>query len=121
MPSRLIHPRMMQALERDFFPQLCTIELGTDAQDTVGQVKPTWAAVPGLTALKCRVGEISGGERRSNNQTYLDATHTILISGTYPAITEKHRAVIDGRTYDILLMQISPEETTTRLVSRFVR
>lgn len=121
MASRLIHPRMMRMLERDFFPQICTIEESTETQSTTGQPKQAWAAIPALTALECRVGEVSGGERRSSNQIYLDATNIILLAGDYPGITEKQRAVVDGQVYDILLARRSAEEAVTRLVARVVR
>jgi head-tail adaptor len=119
--SRIMHPRLLQSLQRDFFTQLCTIRQNTPTQNNVGQMKDAWANVEGMTALPCRVGGISGGERRTSAQTYLDATHKILIAGHYPSITEKQQALVDGQIYDIILPQASPDETVTRLIARIVR
>lgn len=121
MASRLFHPRMMAALEPNFFAQICTIQSSTEAQDAAGQPQDNWADAPGLVGLACRVGGISGGERRTVSQKYLDATHQILISGHYSAILEKQRAVVDGQAYDILLPVPSPEQAVTKLVVRLVR
>lgn len=121
MSSSLIHPRMTASLTQNFFPQLCTIEESTETQSTSGQPVPVWTAVPGLTGLACRVGEVSGGERRSNNQIYLDATNVILLAGDHAGITETNRAVVDGQAYDILLPRRSADKAVTRLIVRFVR
>lgn len=119
--SRLIHPRMMQTLERDFFLQRCTVQAGATSQGTTGQEKLTWATVSGCEAIPCRRASAGGGERRAANQIYLDATHTILLSGIYKNVNEKMRAVVDGQAYDILLVEFDGEEVMTRLTVRIVR
>lgn len=119
--SRLIHPRMMQVLEHDFFSNRCAIEEGTKSQSTTGQEKLTWATVIGCEAIPCRRASAGGGERRAANQIYLDATHTILLSGIYKNVNEKMRAVVDEQAYDILLVEFDGEEVMTRLTVRIVR
>ncbi len=119
--SRLIHPRLLHTLQRDFFPQSCTIETVVKTQSTTGQEKNAWEAVSGWNAIPCRKAAAGGGERRMNNQVYLDATHTILLSGIFTGLTEEMHAVVDGEAYDILVVEPDSEGITTRLMVRFVR
>ncbi|MCI0550522.1 MAG: hypothetical protein L0287_06180 [Anaerolineae bacterium] len=120
MSSRLIHPRMLETLAPDFFYRRGTIQQATETQSTTGQVKKLWADVPGMTAIQCRISASGGGERRSQNQTYLDATNTALLAGAF-TVNEKMRFVDDkGLVYDILLVEPDSEQISTRLTLRLV-
>lgn len=121
MISRLIDPRLLTTLKVDFFNRVGTIEQFTESQSATGQQKKAWANVPGLVDIKCRIAPMGGGERRGQNQAYLDATNTALLAGSYD-VNEKMRFVDDqGAAYDILLVEHDSEQITTRLTLRMVR
>lgn len=105
----------------DFFNRRGTIQQSTDTQSTTGQVKKGWANVNGMINISCRIAASGGGERRFQNQAFLDATGTALLAGSFDA-TEKMRFVDDdGLAYDILLVEKDSEEIATRLTLRIVR
>jgi hypothetical protein len=111
----------METLKVDFFNRRGTIQQSTDTQSTTGLVKKAWANVNGMINIPCRIAASGGGERRFQNQAFLDATNSALLSGSY-AVNEKMRFVDDdGLVYDILLVEKDSEEITTRLTLRMVR
>lgn len=124
--TNLIHPRLLQKLEKDFFPQSCALKAPTTSQDGAGQEIHTHSVHPGYGDIPCRVGAAGGGQRRGNQQTYLEATHRIVLAGQYPDLPEAWRegeewiAEVDGVEYTILMVATSAEETTTRLETRII-
>lgn len=121
MSSRLVHPQLMQTLQQDFFTQFCTIQRPISHRNMLGEDEPTWEDVPGCVAIPCRVSAGSGWERRTNEMKYLDATHIILLAGTYDDLDEKMQAIVEGQTYEIVLPEASTEGAMTRLMTRVVR
>jgi len=121
MHSRLIDLRLLDTLKVDFFNRLGTIQQFTESQSTTGQQKKAWANVPGMVNIQCRIAALGGGERRGQNQAYLDATNTALLAGSFN-VNEKMRFIDDeGLIYDILLPEKDSEQITTRLTLRLVR
>lgn len=121
MTSRIVHPRMMATLERDFFTQSCALKKPTKSQNAVGEETATFAVQPGCDAIPCRVSSASGGERRTNNYVYLDATHKIVLVGQFQELSEEWIAEVDGQEYQILLVVRDAEGAMTRLECRIVR
>lgn len=121
MASRLVHPQLMQTLQRDFFKQSCRIEQAAKSQNTTGQETKTWSAVPGWESIPCRKTPAGGGERRTQQGVYLDATHTIVLATALNGLTTAMRAVVDGKAYDILLVEPDSEGITMRLTCRIVQ
>jgi hypothetical protein len=120
MTSRLVHPEMLRRLERDFFPQTCTIQQAASTLDEYGQEladddESKWAVVTGLEALACRVAPATGGTHRTAKLTVTDCTHVIVLAGKYPVITTQMRAVVDDQAYMIRLPSLDAEGITTRL------
>ena len=69
MGSRLVHPDMLRRLERDFFPQTCTIQQAASDLDEYGQVEAEddetkWSVVTGLESLACRIAPATGAVDR---------------------------------------------------------
>lgn len=123
MNSRLVHPDLLRTLNVDFFNRTGTIQQPTKSRSTTGQEKKAWANVPGMIAIPCRIAVAGGGERRFQNQVYLDATDIVVLSGAFNAITEEMRFVDDaGKIYDITRKpELDSEGITTRLTLRTVR
>ncbi len=121
MIGSLIHPRMMETLEKDFFRQSCALKQPTKSQSTTGQEKVTHTVRTGYEAIPCRVGATGGSQRRGNEQVYLEATHRIVLSGCYADVMETWIAEVDDQEYEILYVARSAEEVTTRLETRIVR
>jgi hypothetical protein len=119
--SGLIHPRMMETLERNFFPQRCALKQPNKSQNSTGEEVINYSVRTGYESLPCRVGAAGGGQRRGNEQIYLEATHRIVLSGNYPDVAEQWKAEVDGQEYDILYVARSAEEATTRLETRIIR
>lgn len=121
MASRLIHPRLMQTLERDFFAQTCTIRQPVKSSNAIGGETRTFSNLPGHNGLACHVAPAQGSERRTEQQVYLDATHVIMLNAAYPKITEEMQVVVDEVAYDILLATLDSQQVLTELVVRLVR
>jgi len=119
--SRLFHPRLMDALRGDFFPGVCNIQQATISRNGAGEEIKSWSTFPGHGSLECRVAPAQGGEQRTGEQIYLDATHQILLAGSYPLITEVMQAVVAGQVYDILLAAHDVDGVATKLIVRMVR
>ncbi len=120
MNNRLIHPRMLESLQRDFFPQSCALKKPSKAQNSTGQEKVTYSVRSGYEAIPCRVGESSGGERHVAEMNYAEITHTILLCGQFQDLTSDWQACIDGTDYDIMLIFPDPEGAMTKLLVRIV-
>jgi hypothetical protein len=119
--SRLIHPRLMQTLERDFFAQQCTIREPVKSRNAIGGETRDYQDLPGHNGLACHVDPAQGGERRTEQQVYLEATHVIMLNAPYPGISEEMQAVVEGVAYDILLATLDSQRVLTELVVRLVR
>lgn len=111
--SRLVHPRMLQTLKQDFFPQRATLKKPVKSQNSTGEQRITFTDQ--YRNVPCRVGAASGGERRTNDFTYLDATHRIVLSGQFTDLTQEWQIVVDSVAYNILLSTPDPEQAMTRL------
>jgi hypothetical protein len=124
--TNLIHPRLLEKLEKDFFPQRCALKEPAKTQDSAGQEITTHSVHVGYESIPCRVGAAGGGQRRGNQQIYLEATHRIVLSGDYQELPdgwlegEEWIAEVDGVEYKILMVGRSAEKTTTRLETRIV-
>lgn len=122
MNSRsLTHARMTKRLEKNHYPSLCTLKEPTKEQNSVGEEVSTHDAHPGYEGIHCRVGAAGGGQRRGNEQVYLEATHRIVLLGDYPDVAEQWLAEVDGTEYTILYVARSEERVTTRLECRIIR
>lgn len=115
-----IDPRMIARLE-PFFSQRCTIEAPAKVQSSFGELSPTFSQVPGWEAIPCRVAPVGGGEQRTNQQVFVEATHTIELMGIFNGISEEMQAIVNSVHYDILLVEVTPEATITRLQARVIR
>jgi hypothetical protein len=115
-----IDPRMIARLE-PFFSQRCTIEAPVKTPDSFGSISETFTTVTGWEAIPCRVAPVGGGEQRTNQQVYVDATHTIELMGIFNGISEEMQAIVNSVHYDIVLVEVTPEATITRLQARIIR
>lgn len=117
MRPTFVDPRLIGALQ-SHFPSLCRVQYLTEGVDDDGQVVTVWkdrhAAVP------CNVTSLKGKEIRGPNQTYVVATTAIALQGHYSDIKESDRAIVDGTTYDILLVE-QVIDTMTRLSCEVVQ
>lgn len=121
MTSRLTHPRLAATLQRDFFSDFCTIRQPVEVRNAVGEDVPDWVNKPGCEAIPCRVAAGSGGERHTSEMTTYNATHIILLAGTFVGLDETMQAVVAGQIYEIALVGSSAEGALTRLLTRIVR
>ena len=124
MNSRLIHPKMMKVLEKDFFQQRCALKKPVKSQSTTGKEKVSYTAQAGYEALPCRVAPAGGGERRGDHFTHLDTTHAIAVPGVFDDVTEEWVLEVDGVTYQILRpgkASRDAEGAMTHFETRFVR
>ena len=121
MVSRIVHPRMMKVLEKDFFPQLCTLKEPVKSRDSSGEEIRTYVVRAGYEELPCRVAPAGGSERRGNQFTHLDATHAIALPGQFADLTEEWIAVVDDQEYQILNVGKDAEGVMTHLETRVVR
>ena len=118
--TKLIHPKMMEMLQANFFPQTCTLNAPVKGTNKLGEVTRTYQQ---KYTVPCRVGTIGGGEQRTPQQTYLEETSVILIQGQFHDLTEEWTVSVDGIDYNIILPPViqNPEGALTRLTVRIIR
>lgn len=104
----------------NFYPVTVTIQAVTEPQDSYGAAVPSWANRVGYVELECRLAPSGGTEVKLANQTYAVSTHIIAITGHYPGIDEKDRAIVGAETFDILLVESDGQSESTRLVAEIV-
>ena len=119
MVSRLVDPRLMSSLARDFFPQLADLQEPTKSQNTTGEESQSFATTH--ADVECRVSPAKGSERRRQNLKYAEVTHTVLLQGQFSDVTEEWQVVVDGVTYDIQVPELDAEGIMTSLFCRIVR
>ena len=116
----LFDPLMMTALD-DFYPSLCTIQASTRARNAAtGALVDTWADVAGLVGLACAIAPSRGSEVKRSDETYAVSEFVVSLPTYQPTITARHRAIVDGVTFDILLPQPDSHHGQTRLLVRRV-
>lgn len=116
----IVHQRLFATLT-GFYPSTCTIQEATEARDLAGQPIATWVDKAGHIDLACRLSPAGGGERKTVTQIYSQATHVVELTGYYPLITAKMRAVVAGQVYDILLPERDGQSASTKLVCQVIR
>lgn len=121
MTSRLIDPELLDLLALDFLPERGKIQQAVKTQSTTGQQKDAFEDVPGWVNIPCRVAPMGGSERRYPTQTFLDATDTAILAGTFNGLDETMIFICNGRTYEIVRVESDSEGVTTRLTLRTAR
>ena len=115
----LVHPRFLAGVAI-LFPDTCAIEQPVRTNNR-GDVTTTWATVPGMAAIPCRVSPVDRGrEVRLPEMTYAVTTHYITLQGRYDAIQAHYQAVVGGVEYDIEGITGDGSDTMTRLAVRVV-
>ena len=116
----LIHPRLLDNLY-NFFASSCTIQSATWTRDTAGEEQPTWGDLVGHVAIPCALAPAGGREVKQADMTYVVASHYVTLSGNYPTVLEKMRAVMGTLTLDILLVTHDSQNETTHMDCQIVR
>lgn len=113
----LIHPGLLASLATNFYPSVCTIQAATLARNALGEEIPTWGNLAGHVSLACAVAEPppSGEETETSEVTFTRRRKRVALAGAYTSVTEQHRAVVDGVTYDIERVSIDSQGQTTYL------
>nr|BDD45342.1 hypothetical protein 18 [Elusimicrobiota bacterium] len=84
----------------------CNIQEKIRAQSPdTGQIEEVWADV--AMNIRCRLDEATGQEFKTKTSQYVKATHVLFIkeTGGINLIESKHKIVIDGNSYNILLVK----------------
>ena len=114
----IVHPGMLGSLATTFYTSACTIEVATESRTALGEVTRTWANLTGHVNLACSLTvplALRSGETETGEQIFVRRDKRLAFSGAYTSITEKHRAVVDGVTYDIESVTIDSQGKTTHL------
>jgi len=114
------HPDMLDRL-LVFFPAACTIKERNEVQDPLtGEITYTWTDLPGHVAMPCSCGPSGGVEVKLPDQTYVVSNYAVALAQYTTAIDETMHAVVDGKVYEILLVQNDSHGSKTRLLVRKV-
>lgn len=105
-------PRLMANLGPQF-PETCTIQRYTETVDDNGEVTKTWTALHEDVSCSCM--PTGGKEVKTSDRTYVIATHSIALQGSYTDVTEMDRVVMTDVTYDVLLAEQTLDVMTTLL------
>lgn len=127
LPLPTVSPHLMPSLRR-YLPSLLTVQQRTwSPPSPSGARTETWSDVDGHVDLPCRAapsgtgsGGTAGGEVRTEDGTYQIDALTVVVDGYHPTLVEEHRAIIDGRAYDIVNVAADGDGTYTRLLVRDV-
>lgn len=113
----IIHPGLLSALTPGFYPSLCTIQAATESRDALGQVVFSWSNLAGHVDLACALAEATTAaeETETTQQAYMRRRKRVALAGIYASVTEEHRAVVDGVTYDIERVTVDSHSKTTYL------
>lgn len=114
----IIHPGMLTKLAGSFYPSACTIQVATESRNALGEVTPTWANLAGHVSLACSLAEHPAreeSEAETTDVTFVRRRKRLALNGAYTSVTEQHRAVVDGVTYDIERVSIDSQSKTTYL------
>lgn len=117
----LVHPSWLTRLAPTFFASTATVQRATMTQSATGAQVASWAALSGHEGLRCRIAPAKADERRSQSQVYAEYSHTVVLAGYYPTVTELDRVVVDGSTYEVVGVQVDGNDAVTRLLVRVVR
>ena len=119
--KEIFSSKLPAALVR-FYPATADIQVkATIPKNAVGEEPDTWADVVGLTDLPCQLAPATKGEIKKADMTIVIATHVISFPRYYSTITELHRAVVAGVSYDILLVRHDSHSKRTSLWLQVVR
>lgn len=116
----LVHPHMLERVQPNFYPSLCTIMQPNGARDSVGYKVPRPTILQGHADIPCRIAPRSTREVRTEDIVYVNATHHVALGGYYPDIAEQMAAVVDDVTYDIEGVEWDGNQKTTRLWVRIL-
>jgi len=97
----LVHPDMLERLQPNFYPSLCTIQVSTPTDDPFGETVQDWADLAQHSDIPCRIAPADSREARSADQVYTTATHEVALNGYYPAVNAGHQALVDGVAYQV--------------------
>ncbi len=113
----VVHPGMLANLAGSFYPSVCTIEEASESRNALGEVTATWSNLASHVSLACSIAEpsVRDGETESSGQTFVRRGKRVALNGAYTSVTEEHRAVVDGVTYDIERVAIDSQAKTTYL------
>ena len=118
--SRIIHERILERLDH-FFVSTATIQEPVEGRDEAGQPLPHWADIDGLVDVPCRIRPTTGREHTLIERTYVELSHRIALKGVFSQITPKHRAIVEGITYNIRSMQPDSQGLITYLGVSIIR
>lgn len=110
----VIHKHVLVALG-NFFPARCTVQVGVETQNELGEVQTAWQNLAGHVAIPCRIMPQLGREVKVHSRTYYVGTHRVALKGFFPQITPKMRALLGGQTFDILLVEYDSQNMMTYL------
>lgn len=129
MPNQLgiIHPNLLPWLVPNFFPSQITIQVEQPSRTPTGAVTAGWVDVEDMVDLACRIAPQGGQESRTTQQILTQELHICEVPLELAGVTTKHRAVVDGRVYDIVTVandgqqQPGGHRRLTRLTLKVVR
>ena len=116
MTVPVIHPRLLSKIGA-FFPSTARIQAKTVVLDDYGQEQETWADVAMMPAAKA---PLSAEERQAAGYTATDRAWTVLLQGTIPLVTTRHRVRVDNETFDVDAVETDQTTNVTRLRVRQV-
>jgi head-tail adaptor len=100
--SGLVDTRLGALLDRAYLSR-CTIQEATETRNDVGELVKTWTDLASHVDIHCFfTSAVSRDQRRDKDQTTSQGQWTCALRESYPAITEKMRAVVDGTVYKIV-------------------
>lgn len=123
---RIVNPEAVldTASALNYFPARCTIHESIETRDDYGGVILTEEddSTPIGDGLQCRVEPLgdSSRELRRKDGTLVVHARIIRFRHYHPEILEEHVALVDGETYDILLVDHDATKAHTRLVAEKV-
>jgi len=122
LQTSFIDSRLNSAIPHRYFPEVCTIRALVTTIDSEGETKESWSDYEGHSNIPCSVNPSANiHEVKTRELTYSMASHDISLNGYYPSITSSMKAVVDDKSYDILVPEHSGHGVITLLKCQVVR
>lgn len=124
-PQGLVHPDLLTRLQANHYAGLCTIQQATETVDSYGApTASSWANLTGHVNLPCRVAPDNRTKQEMVGTALAPQVvygYIIALSGHYPTISEKMRAMVGSQTHNIQAVEHDGQSKTTRLRTQIVQ
>ncbi len=99
---KLMIPKGWKKSLEPYFDKTCSIRKYTESTNAINEVIKSWTVQKGHGSIPCATGRLSGNSISMKDRTIRTNEKTAYLLGYFPEVKAGMRAVIEGKTYDII-------------------